>query len=1011
MAFEVPSHLKKSSSIPTSSETVPSTSTSPPSTSSAHVDSLLEPLVKEKWSTLTSKEVKKHKERVQKDVHDTKSRILKLVVDEYPRISSQLNGSLDARANTAELEQKVTGLEENVEGHPTTSLIPPLLVTLRNHSTLLHSHSKTLHRQTLLELLHSYRTSFSSLLSSKSLPNAVADWKVCSDLLHREEWSWNVEGGQGGGLINLKKDLEGRLRVERDRMAEELAGVWEGALRVGFETESGLGVITIKEPEKMSLESLIASLSTLSTLSTHITHLTTRLITQVFRPILSVPAVPPPSPNSQSSSTRYISTSTSTDGTLSIFRFSLSPIPPHSSSSSSATWTSVPYTLPLITSLLTFLSTSNAHLPPLPTLLPSIFPLVRTLHLEPSFPNLRSEGLPAFIETCREFASWQEEIGGPRSGELREFERAAGTKWVRWRRGDVLGRAREIIAGEETGGKGWEGWEWVRERVVDEGDPPLVELEVVPMVVDAPEHKLVEEPSSLPAEEEMAVDLAQEETPVEDDGWGFDEDAEAAPPAPPPPPPPPVIAEPPEEDDGWGFDASPSSSPPKPPPAFSKPSHGRKQSVDGWGFDPDSDDDASSKPLTPSAVAPRQARRLEKAQAKSKGHSGSTLSPVRSGSTSSSVREEVVEEERSSPVVRGGMKLGKKHSSSNLSLGSSSRRQGSENSPLDSPMFATEEAEEVVEEVVPERRGPTIVTERMVVSVRSKLVVEIAEEVIRDVEAMKLLPLDHISPLDSSPPTQPSVTLARALPDIFSLYRALMPVAHPAKIKEVPALAMQFVNDCAWLAEEARRLEGGESSISGEKMRALGERWFAGELAHQSHAMMEILDEAHAFVDSSSLQRSKDLEMCLKRVVFKMQLLSRVYKPILSTHLFLSALGSILNSVLARMLQETIALQDITTKESHRLNEVCKMIHPLEELFVEEVGMSSSVVAFVPLWLKFCYLSELLEASIADISYLFETGALIDFSTDELVSLMKALFSDTSLRAGTIDKIISSGGR
>jgi len=46
------------------------------------------------------------------------SRILKLVVDEYPKISSQLNGSLDARSNTAELEEKVSGLEENVEGHP-----------------------------------------------------------------------------------------------------------------------------------------------------------------------------------------------------------------------------------------------------------------------------------------------------------------------------------------------------------------------------------------------------------------------------------------------------------------------------------------------------------------------------------------------------------------------------------------------------------------------------------------------------------------------------------------------------------------------------------------------------------------------------------------------------------------------------------------------------------------------------------------------------------------------------
>lgn len=42
--------------------------------------------------------------------------------------------------------------------------------------------------------------------------------------------------------------------------------------------------------------------------------------------------------------------------------------------------------------------------------------------------------------------------------------------------------------------------------------------------------------------------------------------------------------------------------------------------------------------------------------------------------------------------------------------------------------------------------------------------------------------------------------------------------------------------------------------------------------------MMEILDEARHFADVSQPQRSEDLEMCLKRVVFKMELLGRVYK-------------------------------------------------------------------------------------------------------------------------------------
>jgi centromere/kinetochore protein ZW10 len=46
------------------------------------------------------------------------------------------------------------------------------------------------------------------------------------------------------------------------------------------------------------------------------------------------------------------------------------------------------------------------------------------------------------------------------------------------------------------------------------------------------------------------------------------------------------------------------------------------------------------------------------------------------------------------------------------------------------------------------------------------------------------------------------------------------------------------------------------------------------------------------------------------------------------------------------------------------------------------------------------------EASIADISYLFEIGALVDYEVDELVSLVRALFADTPLRASTINEFL-----
>jgi centromere/kinetochore protein ZW10 len=43
---------------------------------------------------------------------------------------------------------------------------------------------------------------------------------------------------------------------------------------------------------------------------------------------------------------------------------------------------------------------------------------------------------------------------------------------------------------------------------------------------------------------------------------------------------------------------------------------------------------------------------------------------------------------------------------------------------------------------------------------------------------------------------------------------------------------------------------------------------------------------------------------------------------------------------------------------------------------------------------------------MADLTYLFEEGALVDFEVDELVKLVRALFADTPLRTKTLEKIM-----
>lgn len=77
---------------------------------------------------------------------------------------------------------------------------------------------------------------------------------------------------------------------------------------------------------------------------------------------------------------------------------------------------------------------------------------------------------------------------------------------------------------------------------------------------------------------------------------------------------------------------------------------------------------------------------------------------------------------------------------------------------------------------------------------------------------------------------------------------------------------------------------------------------------------------------------------------------------------YFAATGALVDAALARVLEDVLALPDITEDESHRLSELCRVMNALEGLFIDadDPEQPSRVVAHVPSWLKFSYLSELL---------------------------------------------------
>lgn len=60
----------------------------------------------------------------------------------------------------------------------------------------------------------------------------------------------------------------------------------------------------------------------------------------------------------------------------------------------------------------------------------------------------------------------------------------------------------------------------------------------------------------------------------------------------------------------------------------------------------------------------------------------------------------------------------------------------------------------------------------------------------------------------------------------------------------------------------------------------------------------------------------------------------------------------------------------------------------------------------MPTYFKFVFLSELLEANMADVMFLFDNGHLVDFAPAEVAQLVRALFADSPLRARNLEHIM-----
>ncbi|KAI4087119.1 MAG: hypothetical protein LQ344_007014 [Seirophora lacunosa] len=245
---------------------------------------------------------------------------------------------------------------------------------------------------------------------------------------------------------------------------------------------------------------------------------------------------------------------------------------------------------------------------------------------------------------------------------------------------------------------------------------------------------------------------------------------------------------------------------------------------------------------------------------------------------------------------------------------------------------------------------------------------------------------------------------------------------------------MFLYNDCLWLADQLRQVmqppvQGPENRFTSSKrlirfdddmaaLEAFGKRSYGKEMESQRTILKDLLDGAQGFANCTESPFSQECDLAVASITDRLRDIHKQWKGALSHSALLQSVGSLLGTIIDKIVIDIEDMSDISEPESQRLTAYCKQIIALEDLFLPQESATGEAET-VPLtavyahgWFKFQYLSEVLDSSLVDIKYLWMEGGLgLEYEVEEVVDLIEALFADSEHRRRAIGEIRRSPGK
>ncbi|XP_073441397.1 centromere/kinetochore protein zw10 homolog [Dendrobates tinctorius] len=274
-----------------------------------------------------------------------------------------------------------------------------------------------------------------------------------------------------------------------------------------------------------------------------------------------------------------------------------------------------------------------------------------------------------------------------------------------------------------------------------------------------------------------------------------------------------------------------------------------------------------------------------------------------------------------------------------------------------------------------------------------------------------------------------AIQLFYTVRNIFHLFYDVVPTYHKENLQKLPQLSAIHHNNCMYIAHHMLTLghqfryhfpsplsDGAATFVDMVPgFRRLGTETFLAQMRLQKGDLLDRLSNARSFVNMEDENNYIAGHKAIRQVIHQLSRLGKVWQDVLPVGIYCKAMGTLLNTAITEMITKIAALEDISTEDGERLYTLCRtMIEegPLVFTPLPDEGKNKKfqeeVPVYVQKWMKFKELMIILQANLQEIVDRWADGKgplATEFSTNEVKSLIRALFQNTERRAVALAKI------